>query len=117
MRSGLMVSCVAATLCFGVASAESDIPTEWLTPAEIADFRSTPDYDETLAFIRRLSEKWDRIHLSFFGRSAAGRAMPLVVVSKDGFTPGTIGDDRARVLVQNGIHAGEIDGKDASLMI
>lgn len=117
MRSVLMVSCVAATLCFGTASAESDIPTEWLTPAEIADFRSTPDYDETLAFIRRLSEKWDRIQLSFFGRSAAGRAMPLVVVSKDGFTPGTIGDDRARVLVQNGIHAGEIDGKDASLMI
>ena len=118
---------------------KTDIPREWLTPAEASDFRATPSYDETIAFLKRLQERMPEMTLRFYGASASGRPLPLVIVDKDrSFRPG--GEDeeerrergrgkagaereereRARrpvVLVQNGIHAGEIDGKDASLML
>jgi hypothetical protein len=91
----------------------------WLTPAEAAGFEATPDYEETLAFLRRVAARLPEMQLTTFGRSAAGRPLPLVIVSRErAFTP-----EAARrlakpvVLVQNGIHPGEIDGKDASLMI
>jgi hypothetical protein len=57
--------------------------------------------------------------LTSFGTSPQGRELPLLIVSKQGVRdPG----DRRRtgipvVLIQAGIHAGEIDGKDAGLML
>ena len=102
-------------------SAAGDVPKEWLTEAEASDFASTPTYDETIAYLRKVEAAMpDLMKLSFYGSSGAGRPLPLVVLSKDNaFTA-----KRARrlaakpiVLIQNGIHAGEIDGKDACLMI
>jgi Zinc carboxypeptidase len=97
----------------------SPIPREWLTPAEIASFEATPSYDETLAFLRKVQTRLPAMYLGTFGSSGEHRPLPLIVVSKEkAFTP-----DKARhlaksiVLIQNGIHAGEIDGKDATLMI
>ncbi len=91
----------------------------WATPAEYADYRATPSYPETLDFLGRLAKASPHIQLTSFGRSAQGRELPLVIVSADGaFTP-----EQARrvgkpvVLIQNGIHSGEIDGKDACLSL
>jgi hypothetical protein len=104
-------------------AAAAPVPAEWLTPAEIAGFRATPSYAETLAFLRRLEAASPAIRLSRFGVSPQGREMPLVIVSAEGaFTPEAAWrlareEGKPVVLVQNGVHSGEIDGKDASLMI
>ncbi len=97
----------------------SPIPREWLTPAEVAGFEATPSYDETLAFLRKVQTRLPAMYIGTYGSSGEHRPLPFVVVSKDkAFTA-----DKARqlgkpiVMIQNGIHAGEIDGKDASLMI
>jgi hypothetical protein len=89
------------------------------TRAEETDFAATSNYDETLAFLRRLQSHFPEMYLGFYGTSGEGRAMPFVVISREkAFTA-----RKARklgkpiVLIQNGIHAGEIDGKDASLLI
>jgi len=92
---------------------------DWQTPVETADFEATPSYEETIAFLRQIEKRMPEMKLSFYGTSPQGRPMPLVVVSREkAFTPA----DAARagkpvVMIQNGIHAGEIDGKDACLMI
>jgi len=59
------------------------------------------------------------IRVSNFGRSAQGRPLPLVIVSADGtFTPqAAAATGKPVVLLQSCIHAGEVDGKDATLMI
>ncbi len=95
------------------------IPPDHYTKAELTGFRSTPSYDETLAFLRRLEKTSPCLRLDFFGNSAEGRPMPLVVVSKArSFHPAPPGPGRKPVvLILNGIHSGEIDGKDACLMI
>ena len=96
-----------------------DVPAEWLTPSEQSQFSSTPSYDDTITFLRRLDLHSDLIQLQEFGRSAEGRPLVLVIASKN---PEPLLNKRAklpavRVLIQAGIHAGEIDGKDAGLML
>lgn len=90
-----------------------------LTPAEIANFEATPSYDETLAYLHRLARRWPAMKVLSYGRSPQGRALPLVVVSGDGaFTPAAARRaGKPVVMIQNGIHSGEIDGNDASLLL
>jgi len=100
-----------------------DVPAGWRTVAERADFRATGRYEDTLAFLERLAEKSPEIRLTTYGTSGQGRPLPLVIVSKErAFTPpaaAQLADRRGKpvLLIQNGIHAGEIDGKDACLRI
>jgi hypothetical protein len=95
------------------------IPPDHYTKAELNAFRGTPSYDETVAFLRRLEKTSPFLSLSFFGTSAEGRPMPLLVASKDkAFTPDAAAKaGKPVVLVLNGIHSGEIDGKDACLIL
>jgi len=116
----LWLGIATALVVPGISAAESEtIPDEWLTVAERSDFRATSSYGETLEFIERLAERMPEIRLEFYGVSAQGRPMPVVVVSEDlQLTPQRAAESgKALVLVQNGIHSGEIDGKDACLMI
>ncbi len=111
-----LVALLLLTLAPAVAAAA---PAEWPTPAERSGFEATPDYRETIDFLRRLEARLPAMQLGFYGVSAQGRPLPVVVVSKTrAFTPAAA---RAAglpiVLIQNGIHSGEIDGKDACLMI
>ena len=96
------------------------MPAEWITPAEQAQFRTTPSYAETRAYLERLAAAAPRtIRLTRFGVSPEGRDLMLVVAAKDGeFSPEAArASGKEIVLVQSGIHAGEIEGKDAALML
>ena len=100
-------------------SSSPNVPAEWLTPAEKSNYRTTPNYEETLAYVRRLDAVSPWLRLSEFGRSGEGRALPLVIATKGGTdTPGAARRaGKVVVLVQACIHAGETDGKDAGLAL
>lgn len=91
----------------------------WVTPAEISGLERTPRYEETIAWLRRLADAAPEIDLISIGRSAEGRDIWMVVAStareRDPASLRTSG--KPTVLAQAGIHAGEIDGKDAGLML
>ena len=91
----------------------------WITPAEASRFERTPRYDETVAWLRRLTAAAPQLALVSLGRSPEGRDLWMVVASRDGArTPEALrGSGRPTLFVQAGIHAGEIDGKDAGLML
>ncbi|HEX6901598.1 MAG TPA: M14 family metallopeptidase [Thermoanaerobaculia bacterium] len=101
------------------APQKADIPAEWRTPAEAANFEATPSYEQTLEFVRKLQTRFPELYLGFYGTSGQGRPMPFLVVSKEKAFTGRKAQKLGKpiVMIQNGIHAGEIDGKDASLMI
>ena len=118
-------SVVKAVLTGGSAQLTPDplvdeaIPRIWLTRAERTKWKQTADYDETMRFCRQLEAGSRWVKFEAFGRSGQGRDLPLLILSKDRlFTP-----EAARqrglpiVLIQNGIHSGEIEGKDAALML
>jgi len=89
------------------------------TRAEVSGFEATSNYEETLDFLRKLQAHFPEMNLGFYGSSAEGRALPFVVVSREKAFTGRKAQRVSKpvVLIQNGIHAGEIEGKDASLML
>ncbi len=98
---------------------DTQIPDKWLTPYEKTNYLATPRFDETMKYCRQLEKSSSWIKVTSFGITPQGRELPLVVVSKEkSFTPERAkNSNKPIVLIQNGIHAGEIDGKDACLML
>ena len=100
--------------------AREDAAKDWRTPAEIDDYRSTPDYSTTVEYLERIASAYSgTVRIENFGKTGEGRDLKIVVASKDGlFDPEAIrASGRAILLVQNSIHAGEMDGKDACLAL
>lgn len=102
-----------------LTAAPAEVPPGWLTPAEQSAFTETPRYRETLDYCRRLDNASAWVRYTTFGESPQGRELPLVIIDRKGnFTPEKAkASGNAIVLIQNCIHAGEPDGKDASLML
>ena len=107
---------VLATIAIGVTSSSAD---DFVTVAERNDFRITSTYDETVDFYKRLEAASPFAKLTVFGQTSQQRDLHCLIVSKDeAFTPEAAEKTgKAIILIQNGIHSGEIDGKDASMML
>ncbi|GAB4287567.1 MAG: M14 family metallopeptidase [Ignavibacteriaceae bacterium] len=91
----------------------------WLTHFEKSDFEESPDYIETLEYFQKFEQNTDAVKIITFGNTPQQRELKLVIVNHDGiFTPADIKKSgKAVVLIQNGIHPGEIEGKDASMLL
>ena len=108
---------LTALLATGASFAHA---ADWTTPAEAAHFRTTPSYADTLDYLRKLADAAPgKLKVESFGTSPQGRPMTVVIASGDGtFTPEAAHKaGKPVVLVQAGIHPGEIEGKDAGLML
>jgi hypothetical protein len=72
-----------------------------------------------MRYCRQLEAGSSWVRLVTFGVSAQGRDLPMLIVSRDrAFTPEAArATGKPVVLILNGIHAGEIEGKDASLAL
>ncbi len=88
---------------------------DWSTTYDRSNGTRTPRYDETVAYCKRLAGASPWARYTTFGVSPQGRDLPLLIVSKTkAFTPVEAArTHQAVVLIQAGIHSGEIDGKDA----
>lgn len=89
------------------------------TVAEQSKFLRTGRYEEVQRLCAAYAREWrDAARCTEFGRTPEGRPMVALIASRSGaLTP-----DEARrrnlpvMLMQGGIHAGEIDGKDAGFL-
>ena len=97
--------------------ANSDDP--WITPSEKTGLRDSPTYEETTAYLTKLAAASPLISLQEFGRTAQGRTLYVAVAARDRAFTAELARQAGRptLLVQAGIHSGEIDGKDAGLML
>lgn len=94
-------------------------PADLRTLAEDSGFARTGRYEEVGRLCQAFARAWPQaVRCDTFGRTPEGRPMHLLVAS----TRGLLTPAQARaaevpvVLVQGGIHAGEIDGKDAGFL-
>jgi len=102
------------------ACGTSSNATQWATPAEADCYRTTPDYNDTMAYLHRVQQAAPRqVRIEPFGKTGEGRELDIVIASKDGvFDPAALhAAKRPIILIQNSIHAGEMDGKDACLAL
>lgn len=95
-------------------------PCAPLTRAEASQYNETSRHADVLSFIEALqATNHPCLHVEDFGSTPEGRVLPLLVLSGHGhFTPEAAhASGLPIVLVVNGIHAGEVEGKEASLML
>jgi hypothetical protein len=109
-----------ALLASGTAqAAAAPKPAALETVAERSGFRITGRYGEVERLCLAFSQAYPQaVRCTEFGRTPEGRPMLALVISKSGaLTPQDARDRNIPVtLMQGGIHAGEIDGKDAGFL-
>ncbi len=91
-----------------------------LTPFELSrDKNYTATYGEVMAYYKSLTAHYPQIKLINYGTTDVGKPLTLVVLSRDNvFDPALIKKQDKRVLlINNGIHPGEPEGIDASMML
>lgn len=92
---------------------------EPLTVAEASEFTATSRYADVMEFITHLQRQSSMIRLETLCRSPKGRAVPLLVIGNP--APASPLDlyrsGKTAVYIQANIHAGEVEGKEASLML
>lgn len=113
---------ICAGLLFLLADSSPAQPIDYAflkTRAEATDFRETTRYDEVVAFTEIIAHSADNIHQTIFGYTNEGRALPLVVIGDvdDAGAEAVRASGKTRVFVQANIHAGEVCGKEAALML
>jgi hypothetical protein len=115
----LSTASLAAISC-GVSAINAARPVNPLaTVAERSGYTRTGRYEEVERLCAAYAAQWPQAVRCFeFGRTPEGRPMMALVASR---APGLTPEDAAAhelpvLLIQGGIHAGEIDGKDAGFL-
>ena len=89
------------------------------TIAESSGFAATSRYSDVMSFIRTMQARSPHIRLETMGVSPEGRDIPLAILGNP--VPSSPldlkTDGRTVVYIQGNIHAGEVEGKEASLIL
>ena len=110
MKTGLL----ALFACLTVVTAKAQ-----LTPFELSkDKNYSATYPEVISYYTKLAQANPQMKLINYGMTDIGKPLTLVVLSRDKvFDPALIKKQNKRVLlINNGIHPGEPEGIDASMM-
>jgi hypothetical protein len=89
------------------------------TPYELSNKKETTTYNEAIKFYEGLAKSYPKqAKLFTYGNTDFGKPLHLIVLSKTGvFDPLSIKKvDQRVLLINNGIHPGEPEGIDASMM-
>jgi hypothetical protein len=89
------------------------------TRFEQSHYRETPTYQEAIGWWTMMDARFPQIKMLTMGPTDAGFPLHLVIVSadKDVDIASLKKKDRRFILVNNGIHPGEPDGIDASMLL
>lgn len=85
--------------------------------AELTDYAETSRYADVMEFIAGLQRMSDAVKVETFGVTNEGRSLPLVILSKPAIdSPAQAArSGKPVVFIMANIHAGEVEGKEATL--
>jgi hypothetical protein len=104
-------------LLYGITALQAQ--NSLLTVAEKSGFESTANYADIQYFIKQLTQNSKYIRVESMATTVEGRDVPLLVIADPlpGSPADLVNDKRIVVYIQANIHAGEVEGKEASLML
>ncbi len=92
--------------------------TNFFTHFEATDGTETATYDQVIDFYLKLAREYSEISIQTVGETDSGYPLHLVTYNPDGnFDFKKIGNTKATILINNGIHPGESDGIDATMLL
>ena len=85
---------------------------------ELTQEEETPPYEEVIDFYIELAREFASINVQTIGETDSGYPLHMVTYNPDAdFNFQRLQDEKAVMLINNGIHPGESDGIDASMML
>jgi hypothetical protein len=102
-------------LCLIILSAQAQ-----LTPFEASKSKNyTATYNEVIAYYQKLVKQQPQMRIFSYGMTDIGKPLSLIVLSRDQvFDPAQVCKlNKTVILINNGIHPGEPEGIDASMML
>ena len=116
MKKIILISLLILSFsCKKTTETNIDFTTQFEKKAGI----ETPEYKDIISYYERLAAEYSEISLFSFGQTDAGKPLHLVVYSAEGIynVDEITKSTKNRVLINNGIHPGESDGIDASMLL
>lgn len=124
----LLVACLSGGVGGGARSVGGGAAISAYPPRDLASarpktrpertgFRETSTHADVIAFLDTLRTLSTDIHVATFGRSPAGRDIPMAIVSRPLVRTAAEAKrlNRPIVFLQGNIHGGEVEGKEALL--
>ncbi|MCK0132063.1 M14 family metallopeptidase [Flavobacteriaceae bacterium F08102] len=91
---------------------------KFTTVFETSNGFETATYEQTIAFYESLANSYPQINIEAIGKTDSGKPLHLVTFSPSGnFDFDTLRINHQILMINNGIHPGESDGIDATMML
>lgn len=91
---------------------------DFVTVFEKSEGKETATYPQVIDYYKQLADAYPTIQLKEYGKTDSGEPLHLAIYSLNGkFDFDNLRDDYTIILINNGIHPGESDGIDATMML
>lgn len=92
---------------------------DFKTRFETSNGIETATYDQTITYYKKLADSYKEISIKEMGKTDSGESLHLVTLNmnKNGDDFDVLRKDHRILLINNGIHPGESDGIDATMML
>lgn len=99
--------------------AQTSWPAELILTPEKSEFLKTSSYDDVSNFLAQLKLRSKEIYLISMGKSFEGKEIPVAVLSRPLVSTAEEAKASGRpvIYVQGNIHGGEVEGKEALMML
>jgi len=106
-------------LCFlSCETTAEDESINFPTHFETSKGLETATYLQTIDFYMQLAKEFPEINIQTIGETDSGNPLHIVTFNSEGdFNFKKLADDKSIILINNGIHPGESDGIDATMML
>ncbi len=114
--TSVLSRCIALTIVILTSAFAGD---ELKTVAESSNFQATAPYADVVEFCETLAKSSNHVHLTKMGQTHEKRDIPLLIIADPPIRTAAEAakDPRPVVFAMGNIHAGEVCGKEALLML
>ncbi|WP_252730029.1 M14 family metallopeptidase [Zobellia uliginosa] len=114
----LTIFFIVVLICYSCETEQEDKTADYKTHFELSNGTETATYLETIDFYIHLAKEFPEINMQTIGETDSGYPLHIITYNPDGdFNFQKINDKKTILFVNNGIHPGESDGIDATMML
>ncbi|MGI9552615.1 MAG: M14 family metallopeptidase [Aurantibacter sp.] len=113
-----LIIAVLSILLFSCEEKKEDKVADFQTQFEISKGTETATYLQTVDFYIQLAREFPEINIQTIGETDSGNPLHIVTFNNDAdFNFRRVGEEKIVILINNGIHPGEPDGIDATMLL